>query len=148
MKLLASSILALSLAGCSLVDNDIPASKVPSVVKNAFEQQYTNAMDVEWEKNKKNFKVEFEITNVDHALLYNPEGQLLMGKQDIPVAELPAPVAEKIALDYPDHHIDDVEKIEVDGRVLYQVELDGSVRDRKLVYTADGQEETTFSYWD
>lgn len=146
MKLLAS-ILALSLAGCSLVDNDIPASKVPSVVKNAFEQQYTNAVDVEWEKRKNNFEVDFEIANADYAVLYNPEGQLLMAKRDIPETELPASVAEKIALDYPDHYIDDVETIEVDGRVLYQVELEGSVRDRKLVFTADGLEDSSFSYW-
>ena len=148
MKLLASSILALSLAGCSLVDNDIPASKVPSVVKNAFEQQYADAVDVEWEKRKDNFEVDFEIANVDYAVLYNPEGQFLMAKKDIAETELPAPVAEKIALDHPDHYIDDVETIEVNGRVLYQVELEGSVRDRKVVYTADGQEETSFSYWD
>jgi len=148
MKLLASSILALSLAGCSLVDNDIPASKVPSVVKNAFEQQYNQPTEVEWEKDKKNFKVEFELTNIDHTALYSQEGQLLMAKQDIPEVELPARVAEKIVLDYPDYQIDDVEKIEIDGRVLYQVELEGSIRDRKLVYTPDGEEETSFSYWD
>lgn len=148
MKLLASSILALSLAGCSLVDNDIPASKVPSVVKNAFEQQYTNAVDVEWEKRKGNFEVDFEVTNVDYAAVYNQEGQLLMAKRDIPYSELPAAVANKIALDFPDHYIDDVDKIEIDGGVLYQVELEGSIRDRKLVYNADGQEDKSFSYWD
>lgn len=147
MKLLASSILALSLAGCSLVDNDIPASKVPSVVKNAFEQQYANAVDVEWEKRKDNFEVDFEIDNADYAALYNPEGQLLMAKKDIAETELPTPVAEKIALDYTDHYIDDVETIEVDGRVLYQVELEGTVKDKKMVYTADGQE-ASYSYWD
>jgi|SRR5690606_7099479 len=148
MKLLASTILALSLAGCSLVDNDIPASKVPSVVKNAFEQQYANAVDVEWEKRKDNFEVDFEVANVDYSARYNSQGQLLMTKQDIPETELPAAVAEKIAQDYPDYYIDDVDRVEVDGRVRYQVELEGSARDRKLVYTSDGQEDTTFNYWD
>jgi len=148
MKLLASSIVAFSLMGCSLVDNDIPASKVPSVVKNAFEQQYANAVDIEWEKKKPNYEVDFEITNVDYAVLYNPEGRIIMTKQDIPEAELPSIIAEKIAADFPDHYIDDVDKIDIDDRVLYQVELDGSVRDRKIVYTADGQEDQTFRYWD
>jgi uncharacterized membrane protein YkoI len=148
MKLLASTILALSIAGCSLVDNDIPASKVPSVVKNAFEQQYANAVDVEWEKKKDNFEVDFEIANVDYSARYNSQGQLQMAKQDIPETELPAAIKEKIAADYPGHYIDDVDKVEANGRTLYQVELEGSARDRKIVYTADGQEETSFSYWD
>jgi len=148
MKLLASTILVLSLAGCSLSDNDIPTSKVPSVVKNAFEQQYTNAVDIEWEKNRKNFEADFEIANIDYTALFNPEGQLLMAKQDIPETELPAAIAEKIALDFPDYYIDDVDRITIESRVLYQVELDGAIRDKKLVYTEDGQEEKTFSYWD
>src|SRR5690606_18696795 len=119
-----------------------------SVVKNAFEQQYANAVDVEWEKRKDNFEVDFEVANVDHSARYNSQGQILMAKQDIPETELPAVIADKISQDYPDYYLDDVDKIDVNGRVLYQVELEGSVRDRKLVYTADGQEDTTFSYWD
>lgn len=130
------------------MDNDIPAAKVPSVVKNAFEQQYTNAVDVEWEKSKKNFEVDFEIANVDYTALYHPEGRLIMAKHDISKIELPSAVAEKIAMDFADYFIDDVDRIEIDGTVLYQVELEGSVRDRKVVYTAEGQEEKTFSYWD
>src|SRR5690606_7382311 len=92
MKLLASTIVAFSMMGCSLVDNDIPASKVPSVVKNAFEQQYANAVDIDWEKKKDNFEVDFEIANVDYAALYNKQGQLMMTKEDISTRQLPTAV--------------------------------------------------------
>ncbi|HLT08571.1 MAG TPA: PepSY-like domain-containing protein [Cyclobacteriaceae bacterium] len=148
MKLLASTIVAFSMMGCSLVDNDIPASKVPSVVKNAFEQQYANAVDIDWEKKKDNFEVDFEIANVDYAALYNKQGQLMMTKEDISTSQLPTAVADKIAQDYPDYYIDDADKITVGDRILYQVELEGNVRERKLVYTADGEQDSSFSYWD
>lgn len=148
MKLLASSVLAFSIMSCSLLDNDIPASKVPSVVKNAFEQQYNNPVDVEWEKKKRNYEVDFELENVDHAALFNPEGRLLMAKQDISETDLPTAITDRIAVDFPDHYIDDVDKVETGEKTLYQVELDGSVRDWKVVYTADGQETKDVKYWD
>lgn len=148
MKLLSSLIFALSLAGCSLMDNDIPASKVPSVVKNAFDQAYVNALDVEWEKEKGNYEVSFDLGNVDHKALYSPEGKLMMTKKDILLSELPVAITDKIAVDYPDHKVDDVEKVETNETILYQVELDGPIRDKKLVYTTEGQESKDFQYWD
>lgn len=78
MNYFAKTVLALTLAGCSLVDNDIPASKVPSIVKNAFAKEFSNPMDVEWEKKKKNYEVDFEMEEVDYSARFNPDGQLLM----------------------------------------------------------------------
>src|SRR5690606_39303824 len=88
MKILASSILMLSIMGSSLMAQDIPASKVPSVVTNAFTQEYTNPTDVDWEKKRKNFEVDFEVDGVDHKALYTAEGRLLMTKRDLRETDL------------------------------------------------------------
>jgi len=147
MKYLKFSILALFLMSCSLFDQDIPASKVPSVVKNSFSTEFPDAYDIEWEKRKGDYEVDFEIKDVDHSALFNANGELLMSKMDIRRSELPEALSEKIVQDYPDYRIDDVEKVDVDGRTLYQVELDGRPRDLHVVYTADGQEDKDFKYW-
>ena len=81
MKILAASILTLSVMGSSLMAQDIPASQVPTAVSNAFTQEYANPTDVDWEKKKKNFEVEFEVDGIDHKVLYNADGQLLMTKK-------------------------------------------------------------------
>src|SRR5690606_27719139 len=89
MKILASAILALSIPGSSLMAQDIPASQVPSVVTNAFAQEYTNPTDVDWEKERKNFEVDFELEDIDHVALFSPEGQLLKAKRDMRDSDLP-----------------------------------------------------------
>ena len=148
MTLLSSTILALGIMGCSIMEKDIPASKVPVAVKDAFTNEYTNAVDVEWEKKKGNYEADFEIENIDHSAVFNKEGQLLKAKIDIEESALPAAITQKISEEYPDHIIDDSDKIETEGKTLYQVELESTFRDRKVVYTTDGEEEKKFKYWD
>ena len=36
----------------------------------------------------------------------------------------------------------------MDGKEYFQVELDGKMRDRKVVYTADGNKANKVKYWD
>lgn len=148
MNYLAKTVLALTLAGCSLIDNDIPASKVPSVVKNAFAKEFSNPLDVEWEKKKKNYEVDFEMEEVDYSARFNPDGQLLMYKQDIGSADLPTAVTGRIAEEFPDRTFDDAEKVVKGSSTYYQVELDGQPRDTKAVYTSDGLQDKSIGYWD
>src|SRR5699024_6696468 len=42
------------------VAQDIPQNQVPSVILNHFQQNFSKASDVEWEKDWDNYKVEFE----------------------------------------------------------------------------------------
>lgn len=148
MSLLSSTILALGIIGCSFVDKDIPASKVPETVKAGLEKEYANPVDVEWEKKKGNYEADFEIDNVDYSAVFNKEGQLLRVKIDIEEAALPAAITQKVTEEYPDHMIDDADKIETEGKTFYQVELEGTFRDRNVVYTPDGEIEKNFKYWD
>lgn len=148
MKILAASILTLSVMGSSLMAQDIPASQVPTAVSNAFTQEYANPTDVDWEKKKKNFEVEFEVDGLDHKALYNAEGKLLMTKRDLREADLPPAITQKIAADYGNYEIDDVDELVVEGKTYYQVELDGTLRDRKLVFGEDGQEARKVKFWD
>lgn len=148
MKILAASILSLSVMGSSLMAQDIPASQVPSAVSNAFTQEYANPTDVDWEKKKKNFEVDFEVDGIDHKALYSADGQLLMTKRDLREADLPPAIVQKITADYGNYDIDDVDELIVEGTTYYQVELDGTLRDRKLVFSEDGQEARKVKFWD
>ena len=148
MRLLASTILALGISGSSLLAQDIPESQVPEAVRNAFVREYANPIDVDWEKERGNFEVDFELGGLDHVALFNPDGQLLKAKKDIREADLPSAVRQRIADDHAKFTIDDVDELTVEGRVYYQVELDGRFRDRKVVYAGDGQEAKDVKYWD
>src|SRR5690554_1587952 len=112
MSLLSSTILALGIFGCSFMEKDIPASKVPAAVKASFDKEYANPVDVEWEKKKGNYEADFEVENIDYSAVFNEEGQLLMAKIDIEKEALPATITQKISEEYPDYIIDDADKIE------------------------------------
>ncbi len=128
---------AISLTSCG---QDIPASKVPSVVQNTVQSKFTGAVDIEWEKKKDFFEAEFDVANVDYKAHIDAAGKLIVFKMDINIPELPGAVATAISTEHTGYDIDDAEKLEKDGTTYYQVELDGKgKKDLRLVYTIDGK---------
>lgn len=105
----------------------IPASEVPAVVKEALMKAYSNPMDVEWEKKGENYKVEFDVGMMEHELWINPAGNIIRHKEDIASTDLPMAITNKLMVEYSDYTIDEVEKLTVDKRVLYKVELEREV---------------------
>ena len=127
---------------------DIPENKVPSVVVNALAEAFPTATDVEWEKQNGNFEAEFDSASTDYTVLLNATGAIVEAKHEITVAELPEAVQNAISVNYKDQQPDEVDLLEKDGQTFYQVELDGKVKETKLVFDAAGKEQTGFAYWD
>lgn len=117
---------------------DIQQREVPSLVLNAFQTKFSNAVDVEWEKQMELFKVEFEIGNKDHDLWFDKNGNIKKHKEEIAKADLPEAILQKLNSDFKSYRIDDVDKIETNGKVYYLVDLDSSAGDREVIFLADG----------
>ena len=135
-----SLIFAMCIAGLSpvVIAQDIPQEQVPSLVLNAFQSKFSNATDVEWEKKGDLFKVEFEIGSLDHDLWIDKTGNIKKHKEEFSKTNLPEAVNQKIKTEFSGYRIDDVDKIETDGKVFYQVELDGKSDDRDVLFSSDG----------
>ena len=119
---------------------DIPNSKVPSVVLNTVQAKFGSANKIEWEKKNNLYEAEFKKDSIDYVVYINPSGKLVMYKMDIKENELPAAVSMTISTEYVGYKIDDAEKIEKDGITYYQVELEGKGKeDLKLNFSADGK---------
>ncbi|RYG32560.1 MAG: hypothetical protein EOO01_34130 [Chitinophagaceae bacterium] len=128
--------LSLSMISCS---QDIAASKVPSVVQNALQVKFPNATKIDWEKKGKAFEADFNLENEGHELLIDGTGKVIAHKTDILPGELPQAVNSAVRQDHATYKIDDAQKIELDGIIYYQVELDAKgKKDQHLVYTAEG----------
>ncbi len=140
----------IGLMSCTLLpgDKDIAESEVPSVVKNAFASEYPEAKEVDWEMKGEDYEVDFEVNNVDFALLIDGSGNIIMSKEEITKEDLPAAVTSGISKNFADLELDEVQKVEKDGKTYYQVEFDDTFRDKEVVFTANGQEDKSFSYWD
>ncbi|WP_179351448.1 PepSY-like domain-containing protein [Winogradskyella vidalii] len=147
---LTLSIFAFSFSSCSDDDNDddLNASQVPTEVSTAFEAQFPNAADVEYELFNNEYIVDFEIDFVDYEALYDSEGNLIKYKYDILNSEVPEAISTTISNDYDNRPIDDAEILVIDTINYYLIEIDNTPADDKLVFNEDGTINTTVIYWD
>lgn len=127
--------------GCSFIAcaQDIPQNEVPSVVLNAFQSGYPNALDVEWEKKGQIYSVEYEIGKTDHKAWFDQSGKIVKHEEEIGKTELPDAVKQTVNEQFKDYRIDDAEKIEKDGKAYYKIELDGPMGDRTIFTGASGK---------
>ena len=133
-----------SLYSCS---QDIPASKVPSVVLNTVQARFGSVDKIEWEKKAKVYEAEFKMDSVEYSVYVDAAGKLILYKMEIRVNELPQAVSASILNKYGGYKIDEVEKIEKDGVAYYEVELDGNgKKDLELIFSADGELVTGMDY--
>ena len=90
-KMLGVLIVAGLLTACS--NQEISSSKVPSVVLNAVSEQFPVQEEVEWKKQGNLYEAEIDLNDsVDITVQVNEAGQVLLQKQDIGAAELPAAI--------------------------------------------------------
>ncbi len=137
MKKTVVFLMVISAAMVSCAQNNYQ-SVVPSLVLNAFQQQFSNAKDVEWEMDNGYYAVEFEIGVNDHDAWFDSTGKLVKHKEDIAQTDLPEWIKTTIKTNYPRHRIDDVKKTTENGTIMYKVELERRSEDRVLVFSADG----------
>ena len=140
--------LALLIFSCS--GQEISKDKVPSLVLNSLKAKYPLANDVDWKKQGNIYEAEIDINDsTEISLRIDEGGKLIMEKQDVPDKDLTSAIMTVINNKYKDYRLDDVEKIENSGTVYYQVELKGKgKKELNLVFSTDGSEENTISYWD
>ena len=134
--LLAATFFGYSFASCS---QDISENQVPSLVKNSFKTQFTEATDIKWEKEKNVYEAEFVQNQQELSAQFDEAGKLLYVKTEIALTDIPAAVLQTITAKYADKKIDEAEKIVKEGKTFYEVELDGRFLSQELVLTEDGK---------
>jgi len=144
--ILMTAILAGMFVSCD--NDDSPNVETPSVVLNTFQREFPDATNVEWEKFKDDFEVEFEIENNDHTAILSSDGNLLKYKYDILLSELPETVNESINTNYESNQIDDTEILIIDGVTYYQVEFEKTLMDEQVVFNAAGEVNSGIEYLD
>ena len=147
MKLLILPIIIafFSFSSCS---QDIPAGKVPSVVQNTVQARFTNTGKIEWEKKNNNlYEAEFNMDSTEYNIHIDSSGKILLYTMDINKNELPAAVVTAISDKYIGYKIDEAEKIEKDGIIYYQAELESKgKKEIQLVFSPDGKIATGVIY--
>lgn len=145
--ILAFIFLSFTVVDCN---RELPESKVPSLVQNAFRTKFTDAKDIDWEKNGRLYVVEFEkgAADEDHTVLYDTLGTVVMYKYEIATSRLPSLVMNAINTQYQGYEISEVENLEQGGVNYYQVELEKGIKKQHLVFSVYGILNNRIKYWD
>lgn len=135
-------------ASCST--QDIPSSKVPSVVLNTVVEKYSATNKIDWKKVDKRYEAEVKLNDsTDVTFLIDDAGKIMQQKEDISRTEIPAAILTTIKNNYIDYLIDDAEKLAIGNKNFYQFELEGSgKKDLNLVFTEDGTVTNEIKHWD
>lgn len=115
---------------------------VPAVALNAFQQQFPNARQVEWERRRDGtFEVEFNIgwMGRDQKALISPDGNVIKHEEDISSSSLPEAVKKQIRSEFAGYRIDDAKKVNEAGQVSYVVDLESRSGDVKVQFDAQGK---------
>lgn len=116
-------------------------SKVPEAVVQAFKSSFAEATNVDWDKENDQYEVEFEMNSAEYEILYDINGGVVKLEGEITESELPEEVSSTLNSQFGDREIDEIEMIEENGRVVYEIELKGMVFDDKVRITSDGKVE-------
>ncbi|WP_192821675.1 hypothetical protein [Rufibacter sp. LB8] len=144
MTLSALVIAATSFFSCT---RDLAPTDVPSLALNSVKAKFPQALTIDWEKAGDLFEAEFEVNGLDQTILVDANGTISKVKQDLLVTDLPAAVDAAIKRDFAGYVVDDLEKVEINGQVYYQVELENKLKTVEKVFAADGTV-ATVAYWD
>lgn len=138
MKNLKIATVAL-FASAAVSAQDLTISQVPTNLNSNFQKTYPNATDVEWEREGENYKVEFEMGQMDNEIYYGKNGNVLKSEMEITENGLPPAVKKTVQNKYPNYKIDEVVVTEENGRKTYGVELEKWFqKDKKLLIAGDG----------
>lgn len=138
MKTIIGIITMMVAVASSAIAQDVAEKDVPSVVLNALRSKYSNAVKVDWELHNDVYKAEFDVGSREHDVWIDKNGNITKVKGDFPKKELPQAVVQKLQSEFAGYKIDDADKIEEGGSVYYEVDLDGSKDERKVLFTAEG----------
>lgn len=140
-KKMIRAILLFAISGSSAIGQDILQSQVPAIVINAFQQKYSKARDIDWEKKGDIFEVEFEtgVPSKDHKMWIGNTGKVVLHSQEISKSELPGPVRQSIKTQFPGYSADDLVKVDLKGVISYKVDLKKRTEERKVTFNADGK---------
>lgn len=109
---------------------------VPQEVVKSFKQNFKEAKDVSWEKEKDNYEAEFKTKTTEQSVLLDAKGKILETEVEIETNQLPKNVLTYIQTNYPSKKIREAAKItDAKNQTTYEAEVDG----QDLIFDATGK---------
>ncbi|HRE65711.1 MAG TPA: PepSY-like domain-containing protein [Cyclobacteriaceae bacterium] len=130
-------VLGLSLTMCQAEAQKVKSKDVPAEVKNTLQKSYA-VTDADWDKEDGSFEANFELKGNEMSVLIDTKGNILEVETEIAKNELPAAVLKSLESNYKDFKIEETARIEANGVVTYEVEVEKGKQSFDLIFDLDG----------
>lgn len=116
------------------------ASDAPAAARQHLATQHPDAVVKEWERRKRNFKVEFKVKGVEYDSYYTVDGVWVRTEHDIEKKDLPAAITTAMkAGKYGTWKTEDVEQHATPKHaILYKVKVQSGGEVMEVFYLPDG----------
>ena len=108
---------------------NIEQSNVPAVVLNAFQLKFSNASDISWKKEGKNYRIEFKVHNKKNKLLLDYKGNMIKHIQNLYLSEIPKTVLKTVGANVTYYDINNARKIQEKGETTYEIYFKNNGKD-------------------
>lgn len=121
----------------------VPLDKVPKAVLDAIKAKFPGAKLREAEKETEDGKTTYEVS-VEHkgreySVAATAEGTITEIEREIEIKDLPKAVTDAIKKKYPNGQLEDAEEVTANDRITYEVIVESSKEERKLMLDANGK---------
>lgn len=117
-------------------------SALPAPILAAFKAAYPHATLEAAAEEKEHGKVVWEVESTDNGLgrdlIYAPDGSVVEIEEEVPSAQLPAPVTATVKAQYPAARIVKGEKVTRGATVSYELQLTGAAK-KSVALTPEGK---------
>ena len=127
----------LLLAACGEKETTATLS-VPDVAKRAFEATYPEVKDAQWKHDEDGFEAEWKAKGMEHAVVYDAKGNVLLTEEQVTQAQMPAAIAPYLAAKQAGKAIVKVGMVTKGAANTYEVELENGGKELELLFDADG----------
>ncbi len=112
---------------------------VPAKAKDAFNQKFPNAQNVNWGKEGSNvWEAEFKMNGKEMSANYDPDGNWKETEEEIQENEVPEVVNNALQTNYPDATISHVFKVENTEGISYEYEIKNNGNKMEVVLDSSG----------
>jgi len=113
--------------------------KISQVVKTAFENDFSKASQVIWQKSNEFYFASFTLNNVNVDAAYTESGELIGTSRRISVDQMPLSISLAIAEKYKGYKVDEsVVELTFEGTTRYYVNVSNESHELKLKCYSNG----------
>lgn len=112
---------------------------VPKAVKDALMAAHPDAQNVKWEKEGKNWEGEFQRNGREISVEISADGTILATESELKNGEYPSAINDYLASNFADYELEEVMKVESNGTLGYEVEIEVNEKGREMLFDANGQ---------